>query len=94
MAFKQAQELWASLSLSEPENQARPSTLEELLVLLTRETARRIVHLVNASVKLAAMAPRRVGIIFMSISHQLLSMIDATLKVEFYVNVFLLLSNN
>ncbi|KAK0173123.1 hypothetical protein PV328_006366 [Microctonus aethiopoides] len=80
MAFKQAQELWASLSLSEPENQARPSTLEELLVLLTRETARRIVHLVNGSVKLAAMAPRRVGVTFMSISHQLLSMIDATLK--------------
>lgn len=47
LAWKKAKELYASLSQPEPENQARPVTLEELMVLLTRETARKVVHLVN-----------------------------------------------
>lgn len=47
LAWQKAKELYASLSQPEPENQARPATLEELVVLLTRETARKVVHLVN-----------------------------------------------
>ncbi|CAH0723995.1 unnamed protein product, partial [Brenthis ino] len=47
LAWKKAKELYASLSQPEPENQARPATLEELLVLLSRESARKIVHLIN-----------------------------------------------
>ncbi|XP_045514921.1 lipid storage droplets surface-binding protein 1 isoform X4 [Pieris brassicae] len=47
LAWKKAKELYASLSKSEPENQARPATLEELVVLLARETARKVVHLIN-----------------------------------------------
>ncbi|XP_045485166.1 lipid storage droplets surface-binding protein 1 isoform X9 [Pieris rapae] len=47
LAWKKAKELYASLSQSEPENQARPATLEELVVLLARETARKVVHLIN-----------------------------------------------
>lgn len=47
MALQKTQELWAYLSENEPENQARPETMEELLVLLTRETARRLVHFIN-----------------------------------------------
>ncbi|XP_052758168.1 lipid storage droplets surface-binding protein 1 isoform X2 [Galleria mellonella] len=47
LAWKKAKELYASLSQPEPENQARPATLEELMVLLARETARKVVHLVN-----------------------------------------------
>ncbi|XP_068623446.1 lipid storage droplets surface-binding protein 1 isoform X2 [Battus philenor] len=47
LAWKKAKELYASLSCPEPENQARPATVEELLVLLARETARKVVHLVN-----------------------------------------------
>lgn len=47
LAWKKAKELIASLSQPEPENQARPATVEELLVLLARETARKMVHLVN-----------------------------------------------
>lgn len=45
--MRKARELWHSLSLDEPENQARPDTLEQLLVMLARESARRLVHLVN-----------------------------------------------
>ncbi|CAK1543813.1 unnamed protein product [Leptosia nina] len=47
LAWKKAKELYASLSKQEPENQARPATLEELVVLLARETARKVVHLIN-----------------------------------------------
>lgn len=47
LALQKARELWASLSKDEPENQARPQTIEELIVLMTRESARRMVHLVN-----------------------------------------------
>lgn len=47
LAWAKAKELYASLSQPEPENQARPATLEELLVLLSRESARKIVHLIN-----------------------------------------------
>lgn len=69
------------MSLPEPENQARPATLEQLLVLLTRESARRMVHLVNGTSTLAAKTPRRVGHLLVRLSQQLLSVVDATLKV-------------
>lgn len=42
-------ELWEELSKDEPENQKRPENLEELTVMVTRELARRVVHLVNFS---------------------------------------------
>uniref|UniRef100_A0A0C9R9N6 Lsd-1_0 protein n=1 Tax=Fopius arisanus TaxID=64838 RepID=A0A0C9R9N6_9HYME len=80
MALQKSKELWAALSLPEPENQARPATLEQLLVLLTRESARRIVHLVNGTMNLAAKAPGRIGVTLMTVSHQLLSIAEVTLK--------------
>jgi hypothetical protein len=39
--------LWLELSQDEPENQKRPANLEELTMLVTRELARRVVHLAN-----------------------------------------------
>lgn len=45
--MQKARELWMYLSKDEPENQARPQNIEELIVLVTRESARRLVHLVN-----------------------------------------------
>nr|XP_012222218.1 PREDICTED: lipid storage droplets surface-binding protein 1 [Linepithema humile] len=80
LALKKAKELWTTLSLPEPENQARPATLEQLLVLLTRESARRMVHLVNGTAALAARTPRRLGHLFVRLSHQLLAVVDASLK--------------
>ncbi|XP_018321261.1 lipid storage droplets surface-binding protein 1 isoform X2 [Agrilus planipennis] len=47
LALEKGKELWASLSQDEPENQAPPENLEQLIVMVTRETARRAVHLVN-----------------------------------------------
>ncbi|XP_012528901.2 lipid storage droplets surface-binding protein 1 isoform X1 [Monomorium pharaonis] len=80
LAMQKAKELWGTLSLPEPENQARPETLEQLLVLLTRESARRIVHLVNGTAALAARTPRRLGHLLVQLSHQLLAVADATLQ--------------
>lgn len=79
--MQKAKELWATLSLPEPENQARPDTLEQLLVLLTRESARRIVHLVNGTAALAARTPQRLGHLLVQLSHQLLAIADASLQV-------------
>ena len=80
LALQKAKELWATLSLPEPENQARPASLEQLLVLLTRESARRVVHLMNGTSSLAAKTPRDLGRILVRVSHQLLAVADATLK--------------
>ncbi|XP_066591426.1 lipid storage droplets surface-binding protein 1 [Prorops nasuta] len=81
LAFQKAKELWAHLSLPEPENQARPATLEQLLVLLTRESTRRIVHLVNGAANLAARTPRHLKTLLIRVSHQLLELADTTWKI-------------
>lgn len=45
--FQKAKELWIFLSADEPENQTPPHNLEELIVMLTREASRKMVHLIN-----------------------------------------------
>lgn len=80
LALRKAKELWATLSLPEPENQARPATLEQLLVLVTRESARRIVHLVNGATSLAARTPRRIGKLLIRIGRRFLALTDTALK--------------
>lgn len=82
LALQKAKELWATLSLPEPENQARPASLEQLLVLLTRESTRRVVHFMNGTTSLAAKIPCDLGRILVRVSHQLLAVADATLKVN------------
>ncbi|KAL6422479.1 hypothetical protein ACFW04_010644 [Cataglyphis niger] len=86
LALKKAKELWSTLSLPEPENQARPATLEQLLVLLTRESARRIVHLVNGTAALAIKTPQRLADLLVRLSHQLLEIADASLKMTPLIN--------
>lgn len=56
-AARRATELWRYLSADEPDNQARPRTLEQLIVLVLRETARKAVHLVNWVVRRTAAVP-------------------------------------
>lgn len=58
LALKKGRELWHYLSQDEPENQAGPQHLEELVVMLTRETARRMVHFINFTVKHVTRLPR------------------------------------
>ncbi|BFF91509.1 lipid storage droplets surface-binding protein 1 [Drosophila madeirensis] len=70
-AMQRAKELWAYLSADEPENQARPATLEQLIVLLTRESARRVVHLVNFSATVASNIPRNLAHTTTEVAHQI-----------------------
>ncbi|KAH8247833.1 hypothetical protein KR038_010498, partial [Drosophila bunnanda] len=71
-ALQRAKELWVYLSADEPENQARPATLEQLIVLLTRESARRVVHLVNFSAHVAANIPRHLAHTTTEVAHQII----------------------
>lgn len=57
-AANKARELWGYLSRDEPENQARPQTIEQLIVMLTRESVRKIVHLINFTSKSASKIPK------------------------------------
>ena len=82
LAFQKAKELWKTLSLPEPENQARPTTLEQLLVLLTRESARRIVHLVNGAAALASKTPNSLARLLITVACQLSVVADTTLEVN------------
>ncbi|XP_075147551.1 lipid storage droplet-1 isoform X2 [Haematobia irritans] len=72
LALQKAKELWAYLSQDEPENQARPTTLEQLIVLLTRESARRVVHIVNFGANLAANIPKTVAHTSTEVTHHII----------------------
>ncbi|XP_065371793.1 lipid storage droplets surface-binding protein 1 isoform X2 [Calliphora vicina] len=72
LALQKAKELWAYLSLDEPENQARPATLEQLIVLLTRESVRRLVHVVNFGAHVAANIPKTVSHTTTEVVHHML----------------------
>uniref|UniRef100_W8BZ49 Lipid storage droplets surface-binding protein 1 n=1 Tax=Ceratitis capitata TaxID=7213 RepID=W8BZ49_CERCA len=72
LALQKAKELWGYLSADEPENQARPVSLEQLIVLITRESARRLVHLVNFSAHIAANIPKTVSHTTTEVVHHLI----------------------
>lgn len=80
LAFQKGRELWASLSKDEPENQARPENLEQLIVLLTRESARRIVHLVNFTATGIGKLPTEVSKVVNNITTSCFQLLDAILK--------------
>lgn len=49
--------IWVHLSKDEPENQKPPENIEELIEMLSREGARRFVHVTNFVVKNIYKAP-------------------------------------
>lgn len=81
-AYKKSTELWAYFSKNEPENQKRPETMEELFVLLVRETARKVVHLVNFMTRNAAKIPRKIRTSAREFFHHVLYLTDYLLKVR------------
>ncbi|CRL08158.1 CLUMA_CG021216, isoform A [Clunio marinus] len=80
LAIRKSKEIWNYLSLNEPENQKRPETLEELFVLLVRETSRKIVHLINFSVKLSSRVQNKTKSFVSEIVHQIFYFSDWILK--------------
>nr|CAH7738211.1 unnamed protein product [Callosobruchus chinensis] len=87
MAFQKGKELWASLSKDEPENQARPENLEQLIVLLTRESARRMVHLVNFSYSVLSTIPKTMSHSLSVVMNSLLQLTDSMVKTAHMENV-------
>lgn len=79
-AYKKSTELWAYFSKNEPENQRRPGTMEELFVLLVRETARKMVHLVNFTTRHASRVPRKIKSSIREFLHHFLNITDYLLK--------------
>ncbi|ERL92191.1 lipid storage droplets surface-binding protein 1 isoform X2 [Dendroctonus ponderosae] len=80
MAFQKGKELWTSLSKDEPENQARPENVEQLIVLLTRESARRMVHLVNFTTSVAKKVNRNVTRSVAVLVHKFIGVADSVVK--------------
>lgn len=79
-AYQKAQELWSYLSENEPENQARPVTMEQLVVLLTRETARRMVHFINYTRFTMTTIPDRMKQTQTELMHQFLLVTNSLLE--------------
>lgn len=83
LAYQKGKELWVALSKDEPENQARPENLEQLIVLLTRECARRVVHLINFTSSIVSTVPRHVSNSALFFLNKVLQLTDALIKVRF-----------
>uniref|UniRef100_A0A182RP25 Lipid storage droplets surface-binding protein 1 n=1 Tax=Anopheles funestus TaxID=62324 RepID=A0A182RP25_ANOFN len=79
-AMQKAVELWRYLSKDEPENQARPRTLEQLAVLLTRESARKMVHLINFVTGAVTRVPKAVRAQTREIVHHFLFATERLMK--------------
>lgn len=73
--------MWAQLSQDEPENQVPPANLEQLIAMLTREMARRIVHFTNYAVNKAA------GISQLSMHFAHVMIINVIFFVDYFLQV-------
>ncbi|RZC33054.1 lipid storage droplets surface-binding protein 1-like, partial [Asbolus verrucosus] len=80
LALTKGKELWQSLSKDEPENQARPENLEQLIVLLTRESARRVVHFINFTSSVVSKIPKNVTNSLFSTASKFLQFADSMAK--------------
>lgn len=80
LAMQKGLELWKHLSADEPENQARPQTLEHLFVLLTRESTRKVVHLVNYLTNAVIKIPKRIHTHTQELLHYLVFATDKIIQ--------------
>lgn len=81
LAMQKSVELWQYLSADEPENQARPNTLEQLAVLLARESVRKVVHVINFTASTVTKIPQTVRAQTRELVHHLLFATDRLIKV-------------
>ncbi|CAH0559616.1 unnamed protein product [Brassicogethes aeneus] len=80
LAFQKGKELWLSLSKDEPENQARPDNLEQLIVMLSRESARRMVHLINFTSHLVTKLPKQLSNTILHLANKVITLTDSMVK--------------
>jgi len=72
--------IWAHLSEDEPENQKPPENIEQLIEMLTRESARRFVHVTNFVVKNIYLAPAHAGHAFTYTAQEVSVLVDKFIK--------------
>ncbi|XP_055587645.1 lipid storage droplets surface-binding protein 1 isoform X2 [Uranotaenia lowii] len=80
LAMQKGVDLWKYLSADEPENQARPKTMEQLVVLLTRESARKVVHLLNFTATSVTKIPKKIRSQTNELVHHFLYATDRLIK--------------
>lgn len=80
LAMQKGVELWQYLSADEPENQARPQTLEQLVVLLTRESVRKVVHLINFTAGTVTKVPKTIRSQTRELLHHMMFATDRLIK--------------
>jgi hypothetical protein len=83
--------LWEELSQDEPENQKRPANLEELTVMVTRELARRVVHLANYLRAGTAALPHNIAHSLHLAADYCIHLADVILKVKRHYHVLMYL---
>ncbi|CAI6369041.1 unnamed protein product [Macrosiphum euphorbiae] len=72
--------IWKHLSEDEPENQKPPENIEQLIEMLSREGARRFVHLTNFVAKNITMGPAYLGHAFTYASQEAAVLADQIIK--------------
>ncbi|GLV42167.1 Lipid storage droplet-1 [Carabus blaptoides fortunei] len=80
LAMEKARQLWITLSENEADHQARPTTLEQLIVMLTRESARRIVHFVNFTQYAVIQLPNTISKGIHVTTSQCLQLVESIIK--------------
>lgn len=86
--------IWKHLSEDEPENQKPPANIEQLIEMLSREGARRFVHLTNFAVQNIYMTPTHAKQAFSYAVHEAAVLADQFIKVyTLYIKVINVLYN-
>jgi hypothetical protein len=78
--------IWKHLSEDEPENQKPPANIEQLIEMLSREGARRFVHLTNFAVQNIYTTPTHAKQAFSYAVHEAVVLADQFIKV-LYIKV-------
>jgi len=73
--------IWKHLSEDEPENQKPPENIEQLIEMLSREGARRFVHVTNFLAKNVNMGPTYFGNAFTYATQEAANLADQIIKV-------------
>ncbi|KAE9527567.1 hypothetical protein AGLY_012847 [Aphis glycines] len=73
--------IWKHLSEDEPENQKPPENIEQLIEMLSREGARRFVHVTNFLAKNVSMGPTYLGNAFTFATQEAANLADQIIKV-------------
>lgn len=84
--------IWKHLSEDEPENQKPPENIEQLIEMLTRESARRFVHFTNFVATKIHEVPAFTGRAFHFVNQEAAILADKLLKVTYIylVKVYIL----